>query len=298
MGVIARAQHIPVLSRHPAFELVATCDRRSGETGGTIQFTDHRRMLAALPELDAVAICTPPGVRASIAYDALSAGKHVLLEKPPTSTVNELEELAALACEKGPSLFAAWHSRYQLGLARFRNEVRHRALGRFEITWSEDVREWHPGQDWIWDRKGLGVFDAGINAFAMVTDLVDGPLGVIDCELTYPSNRQAPIAARLKLREVNSGAEITATFNWRWEGPPCWEIVSHDGAVRLTAGGRRLEIDGRLVVDAPPDEYRLIYNRFDELVSAGASEVDGEPLRLVSEAFSIARGRQVEPFFW
>ncbi len=49
--------------------------------------------MLALADLDAVAICTPPQVRHAIARDAIEAGKHVLLEKPPTATLSELEDL-------------------------------------------------------------------------------------------------------------------------------------------------------------------------------------------------------------
>ena len=53
------------------------------------------------PDLDAVAICTPPQARHRIARDALSAGKHVMLEKPPAATLSELADLKRLAEREG-----------------------------------------------------------------------------------------------------------------------------------------------------------------------------------------------------
>jgi hypothetical protein len=38
-----------------------------------------------------------------------------------------------------------------------------------EIVWHEDVRKWHPGQQWIWEPGGFGVFDPGINALSIAT---------------------------------------------------------------------------------------------------------------------------------
>ena len=46
-----------------------------------------------------MAICTPPQVRHRIAREALAAGKHVLLEKPPAATLSELEDLKDAADE-------------------------------------------------------------------------------------------------------------------------------------------------------------------------------------------------------
>src|SRR3546814_1603945 len=51
-------------------------------------------------------------------------------------------------------------------------------LSRARITWIEDVRKWHPGQDWIWKPGGFGVFDPGINALSLASLLFPGPLTV------------------------------------------------------------------------------------------------------------------------
>ena len=53
------------------------------------------------PEVDAVAIATPVRTHCELAKAALSAGKHVLVEKPMTHSVETAEELVALAKEKG-----------------------------------------------------------------------------------------------------------------------------------------------------------------------------------------------------
>ena len=38
-----------------------------------------------------------------------------------------------------------------------------------QVTWKEDIRRWHPGQDWILAAGGFGIFDPGINAFSILT---------------------------------------------------------------------------------------------------------------------------------
>ena len=63
-------------------------------------------------KLDAVALCMPPEPRFAIARDALDAGLHVLMEKPPTPTVGELDAITAHAETAGRILFTTWHSQY------------------------------------------------------------------------------------------------------------------------------------------------------------------------------------------
>ena len=112
------------------------------------------------------------------------------------------------------------------------------------------------------------------------------------------SNRDAPIAADLEFTASNGG-DLKAVFDWRQTGPQSWdiEIETEAGAqLKLSHGGSRLEIDGRLVAEEKPQEYQGIYARFAELLESGTSEVDPDPFRLVADAFMLGRRVQVEPF--
>jgi len=59
IGKIARDQHIPVLRRSTEFELAA-CASRNAQVEGVANFATAEAMLDGCPDLDAVAICTPP----------------------------------------------------------------------------------------------------------------------------------------------------------------------------------------------------------------------------------------------
>src|SRR4051812_1631276 len=97
LGKIAHDQHVPSIKANPAFELVAASSQRgTGLAGVPHGFSDYHEPLKR-PAPDAVAICTPPQVRHTIARDAPLAGKHALLEKPPAATLSELVDLAAIA---------------------------------------------------------------------------------------------------------------------------------------------------------------------------------------------------------
>ena len=86
LGEIARDQHLPAIASDTRFELVATVDPAGGlpDVPG---LSSIERMLRAGASIDAVTIATPPQVRESVARCAVVAGLHVLLEKPPASTV-------------------------------------------------------------------------------------------------------------------------------------------------------------------------------------------------------------------
>src|SRR5215217_3337690 len=110
LGKISQDQHVPAIKANPAFRLVAVASLRGLSVEGVPHaFKDHRAMLAAVPDLDAVAICTPPQPRHAIARDALAAGKHALLEKPPAATLSELVDLRRIAAAQKRVLFATWH---------------------------------------------------------------------------------------------------------------------------------------------------------------------------------------------
>ncbi|MGQ9366249.1 Gfo/Idh/MocA family protein [Azospirillum sp. ST 5-10] len=295
VGKIARDQHRPSIAGNPAFALAATVSRH-GRLDGVPAHTELDALLRDRPDITAVALCTPPQVRHALAARAIAAGRHVLLEKPPGATLGEVEDLACRAAAAGVTLFATWHSRFAAAVPQAAAWLAGRTVRRIAVTWKEDVRRWHPGQDWIWRAGGLGVFDPGINALSILTAIVPFPLHLAGAVLEFPENCETPIAARL---DFAAGATaVTADFDWRQEGPPTWEIRAEaaDGELLLSGGGRRLAIDGTPVVDAPDTEYAGIYARFAELLAAGRSDVDLAPLRLVADAFLIGRRVTVAPF--
>lgn len=299
LGKIARDQHLPGIARSPAFELAAVVMPRGEPPPGLpVTYRTVEEMLAAVPDLDAVAVCTPPGPRHAIARAALLAGKGVLLEKPPAATLSELEDLRAVAQAGGRVLFATWHAQHNAAVEEAARLLRGESVAELLVEWREDVRVWHPGQDWVWRPGGFGVFDPGINGLSIAAAILPEPVFVRRAELLVPANADAPIAARLELGSLRPDAALRAEFDWRPTPAETWEVrvrTASGRSLRLLGGGRRLEVDGGLVVDEPPDEYGRIYARFADLLREGRSEVDARPLRLAADAFLIGERIQVAP---
>lgn len=296
IGKIARDQHLPALAGNPDFQLVAVASRHH-RLEGVPNYADIASLLAAHPEIEALTLCTPPQGRHHLIRDCLEKGRHVMVEKPPGATVGEVEILADLARTRGLAFFTTWHSRHAPAIEPARAWLAGRTLKSVTVAWKEDVRVWHPGQQWIWQPGGLGVFDPGINALSIVTRLLPHPLILEAATLDFPANCQSPIAARLSLRD-SIGLPVSAEFDFLQTGPQSWDIrvETEGGTLTLSLGGGAMAIDGLVQKLGPEGEYPGLYRRFAELVEARAVDADIAPLRLVADAFLRGERRIVDAF--
>lgn len=296
IGKIARDQHVPAIAADPDFELVAAVSRHAG-VEGVAHFPDIDAFLADGPAA-AVSLCVPPSVRTEIALKALALGRNVMLEKPTAATLGEVEAMQDAARASGATLFATWHSREAPGVAPARDWLAGQRIVSASIVWKEDVRRWHPGQAWIWEPAGFGVFDPGINALSILTAILPGALRVEAATLVYPENREMPVAAQARLRGA-AGYPVSLDLDWLQQGPQTWDITveTEGGRLLLAEGGTRLTIDGVERVAEPETEYPRLYRRFAELIERGVSDVDASPLRIVADAFLIGRREMTAPFF-
>jgi D-galactose 1-dehydrogenase len=224
----------------------------------------------------------------------------VLMEKPPCGSVIQLESLVRSARSAGRSLYQTWHAQHARAVEPAARLLQQRKIRGVRITWKEDVRRWHPGQTWLWQPGGFGVFDPGMNALSILTKLIPEPIFPCAARLFVPANHGAPIAADVELA-TDTGIAIHASLDFRETGPQKWNIdVDTDaGAVKLSAGGGLMTL-GEDPIPAEPGsldaEYVALYERFQQLVERGESDVDARPLQLVADIFMVAKQIPVEPF--
>ncbi len=137
-GWVARARHLPVLTRTPAFEVIGVLDRRGERAERTARQFGLRRYaqgqtLADAPwldEVDAVTVATSPMTHFALVKEALQRGKHVLTEKPFTMTLAEGEELVALSESRKLRLAIVHNFQFARSTQRLLDEIESGALGR------------------------------------------------------------------------------------------------------------------------------------------------------------------------
>lgn len=295
-GKIAADQHVPSIAGNPRFELVATSSR-SGQ-GLAQTFTDWRELIRSVDGLEAVAITTPPGPRYEIARECVLAGLHCLLEKPPAAGLAEVADLACLADAQQVTLFTTWHAQHHAAVDAAAQALAGKRIKSFAIHWHEDVHKWHPGQQWIWEPGGFGVFDPGINAFSIATKIFPGGLFVQSAELSFPENAQTPIAVDVTFSSPEADGPLAASLDWRRSEGEEWTIEAQtsDGThLRLEDGGAKLTLNGEVRSDDGPGEYPDIYRTFVDLIDERRSLVDVAPLRLVADCLLTGRRTNVGP---
>jgi predicted dehydrogenase len=111
--------HAQKYSASPDWDLVAVADIDSGAAEriasrtNSIPLVDYRELLG---EVDAVTIAVPTPIHHQVARDFLSAGSHVLVEKPITSTIAEADDLIRIAREVDRTLQVGHVERFNSAL--------------------------------------------------------------------------------------------------------------------------------------------------------------------------------------
>lgn len=109
-GTIANNAHIPAYMKNENAEIVYFCDIRMDRAEKAVRdygcgraVADYHEILRD-PEVEAVSVCTPNNMHATIAIDCLRAGKHVLCEKPAARTYAEALQMQQAQHETGKVL--------------------------------------------------------------------------------------------------------------------------------------------------------------------------------------------------
>ncbi len=142
-----------------------------------LEDVEHIERLLARPEVDLVYIATPPFLHFDQARQALRAGKHVVCEKPLALTLQQADELIAIAQRNDLLLVANLMQRYNRLFDIVRQLTERRLLGALLHGYFENYAsdENLPPEHWFWDRaKSGGIFvEHGVHFF----DLFAGWLG-------------------------------------------------------------------------------------------------------------------------
>jgi predicted dehydrogenase len=133
-GWAARSLHAGGLRRSGAGRIVAACDpleKARAAIGVSEQFADWREMLAAV-ECDVVLIASPPAEHVAAAVAAIESGRHVMLEKPLATTLEDAQRIAEAAWNFGRVVAVGFNQRCHPKLVRMRTQIARGEWGRLE----------------------------------------------------------------------------------------------------------------------------------------------------------------------
>jgi predicted dehydrogenase len=156
--------HLEAVRRVESVEAAAIAGRNEaaakklGTSFSVAGMNDYREILRD-PSIDAVHICTPNVQHYSMTKDALQAGKHVICEKPLTTTVAEAEELVSLAAQQGLRNCVCHNLRYYPMVQQMRCLREAGDLGEILVvqgTYSQDWLLYDTDWNWRVDAKAGG----------------------------------------------------------------------------------------------------------------------------------------------
>jgi UDP-N-acetyl-2-amino-2-deoxyglucuronate dehydrogenase len=141
-------RHAKIIEENPDAELCAVCDvRSSGETEWFREnipyFSDYSEMMANLDGCHVVNICTPNGLHARQAIEALGYRMHVVVEKPMALTRAEGEGIIYKALQVSRHVFAVMQNRYSPPSLWLKDVMNKKLLGRIYFVqlncfWNRD----------------------------------------------------------------------------------------------------------------------------------------------------------------
>ena len=197
-------------------------------------------------------------------------------------------------------MFTTWHAQHHATVDAAAKALAGKRIKSLEILWHEDVHKWHPGQQWIWEPGGFGVFDPGINAFSIATKIFPGGLFVQSAELQRAGQCPDADCGRHCLLEPSSGR--TASRQPRLATKRGGGVDDHgrdEPTVKTfgwkTAGPRLILNGGSPRKDDGIGEYPDIYRTFVDLIDERRSLVDVAPFRLVADCFLIGKRNGTDP---
>lgn len=134
-GTIASGSHIPAYLANPNVEIKYFCDTIKEKADKAVKdygcgeaIADYRVLLQD-PEIEAVSVCTPNHVHASISIDCLKAGKNVLCEKPAARTYAEALEMQKVQHETGKVLNIGVVNRFNTSVNYIKKMIENGELG-------------------------------------------------------------------------------------------------------------------------------------------------------------------------
>ena len=177
--------HLEAYSKNPNVEIYALCDvneknlnRRGDQYHVERRYTDKDKMLAELPEIDAVSVCTWNAAHAECTIAALNAGKHVLCEKPMAMNAAEAQAMLDAAKRNDRLLMIGFVRRFGNDCTIAKDLIEHDRMGDIYYAKATYLRRNGCPGGWFGDKARSGggpLIDLGVHVIDLTRYLMGKP---------------------------------------------------------------------------------------------------------------------------
>jgi len=296
--------HLKAISWVQGVELAAVVSRRA--PGWDVKHYSKLDDALADPEIDAVDLCLPTDLHESATIAALSAGKHVLVEKPMALSFESCRRMIAAAERAKKILMVAHVLRFFPAYSALQRVVDRHELGSIRsATFRRRCAQ--PGwSDWITDksRSGGGAFDLLIHDVDMALRLFGAPEAISATGYEDAAKGVDVISSRLYydgfVAEISGGWMGPGGFPFAME----FTVLGDDGVLEFNSESRPLKrYGGEEVTVEPMDGYAAEIAYFAECCRSGEQPSlctpasSAESVRLALAMFD-ARTKNGERISW
>ena len=293
-GAIAQVAHLPSLARIRGAELVALCDndrpkaRALAERFGAPDVVTDIEDLLALPDIDAVIVCTPNHLHEPHVLAALASGVHVLCERPLALDTRGVERILAAAKRADRKVAVGNNHRFRADVQALGAFLRGGELGKLQGIRAGHFQQRRAPEGWRYRRAeaGGGVFtEHGLPLLDLALWLADFPEPVrVSAHMERGRGASAVEESLTALVEFAGGKTLTLDFNWDYvdrEDRWWFDVLATRGSAQLSPLHIVKELNGR-ATDVTPrgaaaresafmQSYRAELAHFVAMVSEDAS---------------------------
>ncbi|HEY7566013.1 MAG TPA: Gfo/Idh/MocA family oxidoreductase [Gemmatimonadaceae bacterium] len=249
-GAIATSIHLRVLRRLPAVRITALADpvpearARAGLLVRSAALLTSADELLDRSDVDAVVVAAPSGSHAAIALATLRSGRHIYLEKPIATTLEDGQRVAAAARDGGVVAAIGYNWRFQPLVVRGRELLRAGVIGEVRAVhtvFCEPVSP--PARGWR-ARRGEGggvLLDLGSHNFDLITWLLDARVERVDATVSSIATEHDSALVRL---ELAGGVIASSFFSLRGCRAHSLEFIGERGVLRMDRPARTLSLHG------------------------------------------------------
>ncbi|PTN09194.1 putative dehydrogenase [Mangrovibacterium marinum] len=225
-GMSGMVFHGPSLKANPDFEVRSILERSKNRSAALFSEATIVRNYAALlddPRIKLVVVNTPDYLHYEMCKQALLAGKHVVVEKPFTQTVEQANELIALANEKGLVLTVYQNRRWDGDFLTVKKIITEGLLGRLVEFESHFDRYRNFIQADTWKEEGIDrvgvLYNLGSHAVDQALNLFGMPGAVTAHLATLRTGGRVPDYYDIRLQYDGFAALLKSSYLVREPGP-------------------------------------------------------------------------------